>query len=205
MRIRRVGLGRRAPSAAPATHPATRAAAASREVDFPRPHEPVHNALVAEHAPSPIFDAYTAIVGLKELGCIVIDDVDEISDFATILGSARQSGLLEAREASGEWSLSGKYGWSPFPWHTDGAVSLNPPRWILLRAVEMSAPSSTELHQPSSTAVARLKRTVLRVQDRRGSVRYLPALTSDAQGYERLRWDPRTCRPPTGGIGHVYR
>lgn len=112
------------------------------------------------------------------------------------LGRLGQSVLLRptGREGASKWSLSGTFGHDAFPWHTDGAISSLPPRWIVLRPVELSEPTTTELLSPCAELRERLERTVLLAKDRAGRARYLPALmlTKDDR---RLRWDPRTCRP----------
>lgn len=45
------------------------------------------------------------------------------------LGSRKPGGLLTPKiQNSSERTHSGVFGLGEFPWHTDGAVSLNPPR-----------------------------------------------------------------------------
>ena len=55
---------------------------------------------------------------------------------------ARQLGIVQGtwerlvvRDANdaGPWSLSGVFGRSAFPWHTDGAVASVPPRYVVMR------------------------------------------------------------------------
>jgi hypothetical protein len=106
-------------------------------------------------------------------------------------GSRRFYGLVRVSRV---WSLSGSFGRSAFPWHTDGAISSRPPRWIVLRAVELSERASTELMDPSDGLLRSLQRTVLVARDRLGRARYLPAYVPMDHGH-RVRWDPRTCRP----------
>lgn len=115
------------------------------------------------------------------------------------LGRTGPSEVLAPREraAADPWSLSGAYGLRAFPWHTDGAIASKPPRWLLLRAVRLSRPTCTELLDPHPELLAVLRRTVLRVTDRAGRVRHLPAAVYERDGW-RLRWDPRTCRPRVG-------
>jgi hypothetical protein len=115
------------------------------------------------------------------------------------LGRCSGPQMLIPREtaAADAWSLSGVYGLGAFPWHTDGAISSNPPRWLLLRALRVSKATCTELLDPDPQLQKGLSRTVLRARDRAGRVRYLPgAIPKD--GRLRLRWDPRTCTPRTG-------
>ncbi len=92
-------------------------------------------------------------------------------------------------------SLSARYGCHQFPWHSDGAVALQPPRWILLRAVRMHGTSSTELLDPSSEVLAALRRTVLRTTPASGGVRYLPAYVPTGTNRYRLRWDLSKATP----------
>lgn len=103
--------------------------------------------------------------------------------------------LAPADKASARsWSLSGAYGFDRFPWHTDGAVSSSAPRWLLLRAIRITAATSTELLDPDHGLTATLRQTVLRVRDGVGRIRYAPAALPTAEGW-RIRWDPRICTP----------
>lgn len=136
---------------------------------------------------------------LETRGWIVLDGCSS-KDTASLLGRASSAMLLEPK-GSGEarhWSLSGVYGLRAFPWHTDGAISSSPPRWLLLKAVELSYPTCTELLVPDAGMIASLRGTILRARDRSGRVKYLPAIVPDPCGSSRLRWDPRTCAPRTG-------
>lgn len=104
---------------------------------------------------------------------------------------------IVSREQDGSWSLSGAYGLGGFPWHTDGAISSRPPRWIVLRALSIPRPTCTELLDPGPSLLSELRRTVLLATDRTGRTRHLPAAIPD-YGRWRIRWDPRTCTPRTG-------
>jgi alpha-ketoglutarate-dependent taurine dioxygenase len=117
------------------------------------------------------------------------------------LGRLGKPALLRPteREEARQWSLSGTFGHDAFPWHTDGAISSFPPRWLVLRPVELSEPTTTELLSPCAELRERLERTVLLAKDRAGRARYLPALTLTKDGY-RLRWDVRTCRPRSPAV-----
>ncbi|MGH8527793.1 MAG: hypothetical protein ACREXY_27320, partial [Gammaproteobacteria bacterium] len=92
------------------------------------------------------------------------------------------------------WSLSGSHGLDAFPWHTDGAVALAPPQWVLLEAKEVSSPTYTDLLLPTGDLLRLFKRTTLRAKERQGQVRWLPAWVPDG-AHGRLRWDERTCQP----------
>ncbi|WP_170201790.1 TauD/TfdA family dioxygenase [Actinocorallia herbida] len=67
-----------------------------------------------------------------------------------------------------------------------------------MRAVEIEAPTATEVLMPSSGLIASLRRTVLRVVDKAGRARHLPAVVTLPDGELRLRWDPRICTPRMG-------
>jgi hypothetical protein len=137
---------------------------------------------------------------LSELGYVSIDGQDSSFLTASSLGRVGQSVLLSARNEreADPWSLSGKYGLNKFPWHTDGAVSTEAPDIILLRAIRLSDPTFTELLDPPTDLMEALAQTVLRVKNRAGRVRYLPAVVPTKHGQNRIRWDPRTCKPVTG-------
>ncbi|MEV5010984.1 TauD/TfdA family dioxygenase [Streptomyces sp. NPDC055692] len=63
--------------------------------------------------------------------------------------------------------------------------------------MRISGTTCTELLDPCPRLQLGLRRTVLRVKDRRGRVRHLPASLPTRDGW-RLRWDPRTCKPLSG-------
>lgn len=134
---------------------------------------------------------------LEEHGYVVLDQADDSGAAAAALGRAGPPVMLRARprDAADPWSLSGVYGLGAFPWHTDGAIDPNPPRWLMLTAVQVTEPTCTELLAPTPEVWAALRRTVLRAVDRRGRVRHLPAALPATSGRWRLRWDPRTCEP----------
>ena len=123
------------------------------------------------------------------------------TEVASVLGHRTSEPMrLEPKDATQAraWSLSGTFGLDAFPWHTDGAISSDPPRWLLLRAVELSDPTRTELLIPPADLLGGLHRTTLRAVDQFGRARYLPAVVPLSDGNFRLRWDPRTCTPRTG-------
>lgn len=110
------------------------------------------------------------------------------------LGPVVDGGTLVPRaESESEWSLSGAYGLGQFPWHTDGAISSAPPRWMLLYGERVVSLATTDLLVPSEHLLQRLAGSVLRSKDRSGRVRYLPAVVPLDDGRSRLRWDPRAC------------
>lgn len=139
-----------------------------------------------------------SLAGVRHRGYAILQDAD-ITDIGASLGRMGQPAALtpKRQDEADSWSHSGIYGLGVFPWHTDGAVSSNPPRWIVLRALETSSTTSTELLQIDSTLLAKLRRTVLRTTERLGRVKYLPAVVPYGDGW-RLRWDPRICEPVRG-------
>jgi hypothetical protein len=132
---------------------------------------------------------------LEQHGYLLLGQRDAPDDLINGLGRPGEPVLLHPaeRDRARRWSLSGTFGQDTFPWHTDGAISSCPPRWLVLRPVRLSEPTATELMSPSNDLRERLGRTVLLAKDRVGRARYLPALVLTKDGY-RLRWDPRTCR-----------
>ncbi|MEU8061743.1 TauD/TfdA family dioxygenase [Microbispora bryophytorum] len=138
---------------------------------------------------------------LRDRGFAYLDEQTDhdAREVARRLGRSSMSHELKPRKqaAADPWSLSGVYGLGPFPWHTDGAISSDPPRWVLLRAVRVSEGTWTELLEPDVEVQTAMRRTVLRATDRTGRIRHLPAAVPDGDRW-RLRWDPRTCAPRTG-------
>lgn len=146
-----------------------------------------------------------AIDSLETSGFAVIDDAAGAS-VAKALGQVGCSSELRAASANeaAPWTLSNKYGRGAFPWHTDGAISSSPPRWIMLRPLVFSSRTSTWLLDPDDELLSRLRRAVLRAQDHAGRARYLPGFIALPPPLRhRIRWDPRTCTPTTPGLG-VY-
>lgn len=140
--------------------------------------------------------AVQAISALEDRGYAVLRPsiADEVTE---ALGRVSESVTIQSvdRQAAPAWSLSGNYGRNAFPWHTDGAISNHPPRWIVLRAVRLSTSTSTWLLDPDPALLSLLRSTVLRAEDRVGHVRYVPAFVPINSQSHRIRWDPRTCIP----------
>lgn len=130
-------------------------------------------------------------------GFVVVDEREELEHIAQILGRSGPPEVLKARASGEGWSHSDTYGFGAFPWHTDGAVSLDPPRWFVLTAVTIPEETMTSILKPNPALVRSLRRTTLKVRDRQGAVRYLPAAVREANGH-RLRWDPRIATPTQG-------
>ena len=139
------------------------------------------------------------VEALEREGAASFDSASRARAVAESLGRPSSTVTLKPRLADAGWSLSGAYGCAAFPWHTDAAVALRPPRWIVLSAVELEQPTMTEVLLPPPATLATLFRTTLRVRSRNGVLRYLPAVVRDHHGY-RLRWDPRVAQPSTSDL-----
>lgn len=139
---------------------------------------------------------------LVEQGYLVLDGHERLTPLLDSLGPSGPPERLHAADsrAARVWSLSGTFGRNSFPWHTDGAISSRPPRWLVLQPVCLSSPTTTDLLDLPSNLRRRLRRTVLLAKDRAGRSRYLPGSIPTPDG-ERVRWDPRTCIPCTPVIG----
>lgn len=85
-------------------------------------------------------------------------------------------------------TFSAMHGLNEFPWHTDGAIADDPPRFVLLHSPKASS-TPTELLRITSDSsyLQALRRAVLYV--RYGRPRYLRAVERVA-GTTRVRWDP---------------
>lgn len=136
-----------------------------------------------------------AEVQLRALGYTIVDDQAEASTLTKVLGTVEVAKTLEPAAATpvAPWSHSDHFGYATFPWHSDGAVSPVPPRWLILECLTLSMPSSTELLAPADHVVRRMRRCAMRVRTRGGRLRYLPAAIPTSEGGVRLRWDPRVC------------
>lgn len=104
--------------------------------------------------------------------------------------------VARSSEAADPWSHSGQYGLGQFPWHTDGAIDSEPPRYMILECVQDLTNTPTELLVPDPDTVAAMRSTTLTVRDRWDRKRYLPAYSRNANSW-RLRWDPRVATPNT--------
>lgn len=131
---------------------------------------------------------------LAREGVALFESPEQARAAADLLGRSTPLEVLRPRCANTGWSLSGTYGYTAFPWHTDAAVALSPPRWFVLSAVDVSEPTNTEVLLPTSDILKKLRRGLLTVRSRSGNVRYLPAAVVVPYGH-RLRWDPRVASP----------
>jgi alpha-ketoglutarate-dependent taurine dioxygenase len=115
---------------------------------------------------------------------------------STTLGDLKPGGVLRpSEEQPAAFTHSGQYGLGRFPWHTDGAISPSPPRWVLLSCITNRSKAATELYMPTTDQIIAMASLLLRSRNSFGQVRYLPAV-SNQNGKALLRWDPRAC-PPT--------
>lgn len=95
-----------------------------------------------------------AIQNLLSVGFCVLRDIDaaRFIEIASAMGTptpTRRDGpvldvLTPKREQDARPStISAHYGLGEFPWHSDGAVDKDPPRYILMRAGTVTADSAT--------------------------------------------------------------
>ena len=134
---------------------------------------------------------------LLESGSVTMH-TSALSEVAKRLGRASAPETLRARprRPEGGYSFSDSLGLGALPWHTDGAVSLRPPAFVLLAATKLhSAPVPTELLDPSAKMIQLLKRTYLTCVAPQGRVRRFPAYLPRDGGIGVVRWDPLKCSP----------
>jgi len=132
---------------------------------------------------------------LSDVGFITFPSRQLAARLIETLGTEGLPTRLEPKPAvdRAAWSHSDNYGFGDFPWHTDGVVAVLPPRWMVLECQSVEGPTSTELLDPPSELVQRLRRCAMRVRYRTGRVRYVPPVSPTTDGQHRLRWDPRVC------------
>lgn len=136
---------------------------------------------------------------LTSHGVVRFETPEEARAAAVSLGFTTADEILRPRSTGAGWSLSDTYGHGAFPWHTDAAVALDPPRWFVLSAAEISEETQTEVLIPPAAVLTKMRRSPLRVRSRNGRVRYLPAAVRERYGH-RLRWDPRVASPAMPGL-----
>ncbi|WP_157621966.1 TauD/TfdA family dioxygenase [Serinicoccus hydrothermalis] len=131
---------------------------------------------------------------LREHGFLIFESRAEAEPVLASLGTEDHREVLEPKPTNGrQWSHSDRYGFGAFPWHTDGALTSEPPRWMVLECVMAEESTATELLRPSKELLGRLRRCAMVVRNRTGRVRHLPAVSPTGAGEMRLRWDPRVC------------
>lgn len=139
---------------------------------------------------------------MNERGYAIVDGGSraDAESLARQLGTVRGPWQrLVARDVNDArpWSLSGVFGRSAFPWHTDGAVASVPPRYVVMRYEGLEPVEGTHLLDCTVEGGLLLRlasRMTLRITNARGHVRYVPAL-SDESGRSLMRWDPRVATP----------
>ena len=122
------------------------------------------------------------------------DEGDIYSEIAQALGGSevRRQRLrpMHASVARGG-THSAKVGLDAFPWHTDGAIALTPPRWMVLKCIEAKRTTATELCRPNANLRRALGQLTLLVRQENGRRAYIPALIRSTGDDYRIRWDPR--------------
>lgn len=115
------------------------------------------------------------------------------------LGTVRAAGVLTPKDPADARpkSLSGVYGRGAFPWHTDGAVASDPPRWLGMHSAAASV-VTTEVLDPSPDLLHAFSRTTVRATDSSGQTVMRLALMNVTDDLTRVRWDPRAC--PSGDL-----
>ena len=98
-------------------------------------------------------------------------------------------------------TFSGIHGLGVFPWHTDGAIAVRPPRYLVLLGGSESQ-AATEIADLDSRPllVKSLTRVVLRTTADFGRMRYVSAVER-TDSRLRFRWDPdklKICSPGDG-------
>jgi hypothetical protein len=140
---------------------------------------------------------------LNEHGYVVVTNDQMARRLASMLGRVGRPELLKPKvNDDRQWSLSGMYGLGAFPWHSDGAVAATPPRWLMLRAVEIKQATYTELLKVDGLMMSEMRRTTLLVRDRSGGARYLPAIGHSGDR-NAIRWDERTCKPQSSAVSRL--
>lgn len=123
------------------------------------------------------------------------DDASIYTDIARELGGSEvRRQLLRPTHASAarRGSHSATVGLARFPWHTDGAIALEPPRWMVLRCLEADRPTSTEFCLPDAMLSQALCRLTILIRQENGRKAYIPAMIGSTAGDYRIRWDPRS-------------
>ncbi|GLU91293.1 TauD/TfdA family dioxygenase [Agromyces sp. NBRC 114283] len=116
------------------------------------------------------------------------------------LGPRWGATVLEARDAGDLWSLSGRFGRGSFPWHTDGAVSSRPPRWMVLRCTVDESSTPTEFLSLPADLLPELSRTMVTMTGRDGRKQRFAVATPVGGGAYKIRWDPRIGRVDSGTL-----
>lgn len=141
---------------------------------------------------------------LKENGYCLVEGTssDGLVRTAEMLGTPRPSrpdgpivdiltprGKLDARSGT----ISAHFGMGAFPWHSDGAVDRDPPRYVLMRAESVNIRSATtdilDLYGLlSGHLFCKYGRLVCEIKTRRSS--YLAPFVTQRNGTWCAKWDP---------------
>lgn len=131
---------------------------------------------------------------LRSRGWTWTDREHIFSTLAARLGTAevrRQVLRPTVAERARQGTHSATAGLGEFPWHTDGAIALKPPQWMVLRCIEAAYPTSTQICLPTGDLRRALRRLTLLIRQESGRRAYLPVLLSSGPNDWCLRWDPR--------------
>lgn len=132
---------------------------------------------------------------LSSRGWTWTDDEHIYGTLASRLGTdevRRQVLRPTATEDARKGTHSASVGLGEFPWHTDGAIALTPPQWMVLRCIEATHPTSTQICLPGADLRRELHSLTLLIRQESGRKAYVPAIINAGRGEWRLRWDPRS-------------
>ncbi|TNC44652.1 TauD/TfdA family dioxygenase [Mumia zhuanghuii] len=131
---------------------------------------------------------------LASKGWTSTDNESTFAELAATLGGSevrrqvlRPVRMLDARQGT----HSALAGLGTFPWHTDGSIALTPPRWMVLRCLEVTRPTSTEFCLPDGNLRRALGQLTLLIRQENGRKAYVPAMVKSSIEHYRIRWDPR--------------
>ncbi|GAA4714580.1 hypothetical protein GCM10023215_67210 [Pseudonocardia yuanmonensis] len=145
--------------------------------------------------------AYSEVLAVN--GFIVFPEIskDDLVKAASGLGwMAPDWHRIEVRERKHARpnSLSGLYGRGSFPWHTDGAIARDSPRYLMMHCGDADLSEPTEilaLKRESSEDIANVMAgTALLVTPDKGSKWFSRALDRGGSRFQ-ARWDTRACTP----------
>ncbi|MFD7397300.1 TauD/TfdA family dioxygenase [Streptomyces virginiae] len=148
------------------------------------------------------------VQSLKDVGYCVIPEVtvEDFTHTAEFLGTPRPSrpngplmDILTPKEVndSRPGTISSNYGLREFPWHSDGAVDKDPPRYLLMRAEVANPQSATtdilDLHCLLDGGLfLKYSRLICETTTRRST--YLSPFVIQHNGIWRAKWDPLRMR-----------
>lgn len=133
------------------------------------------------------------------------DNVDDLLTFAKSIGevipSRKNSNdlidilTIKSKKAANPKSLSAIYGDKDFPFHTDGAYLLEPPKYVILRSPKRIQNCPTLICKPSFTLLEKtnLKKNVWLVNGGRG--KFYSSMIEENDDNYRIRFDLACMRP----------